>query len=240
MYKLLTALCLLILSSVGVFAQAQTRNDFGSSKSNPFAGDSKTEAESQNSTTNSNGYNKNEFYIGYSNQQVDTFGRSSFHGIQGAYTRNVSRWFGIRADVSYARSNTTLQGSLPNPSGGTFEFRQDLNRSLAQFLGGVQIKDNASTSRFKPFAFALGGVAVSRTTLKNFACTTLTNCPSTVLIINNATFNDSSFAASFGGGVDIKINRRIDFRAIQVDYNPIFSNGRIDNNFRIGIGFVFK
>lgn len=184
-------------------------------------------------------YKKNEFYVGYSNQQVDTFGRSMFHGVQGAYVRNVSRWFGIRGDISYARKDNTIRGALPNPAGGTYEFQQDFKRSVANFLGGVQIKDNASTKRFKPFAFALGGVAVNTTRLSNLACTS-GNCPTGIPIFNNAKFTDTGIAGSFGGGLDIKINDRIDFRAIQFDYNPVYSNTRVDNNFRFGIGFVFK
>jgi hypothetical protein len=240
MYKLFTALSLLIILSVGAFAQMQKQTDFGGRKNKLFGADKKQETETASSdTVLLRVYRKNEFYIGYSNQQVDTFGRTSFHGIQGAYVRNVHRWFGIRADLSYAVKNNTIQGSLPNPGGGTYQFRQDFDRSVANFLGGVQIKDNFSTKRFKPFAFALGGVAVNRTKLSNLACTSGT-CPASVPIINNATFTDTGIAGAFGGGIDIKVTDRIDFRAIQVDYNPIYSNSRMDNNFRIGIGFVFK
>ena len=42
-----------------------------------------------------------------------------------------------------------------------------------------------------------------------------------------------------GGGLDIKINEKIDLRAIQVDYAPIFS-GFLQNNIRFGVGLVFK
>ena len=239
MYKILTAFCLSIIFSVGALAQMQKQTDFGSKRKNPFDNGSKQETETQKQTSPSEDYKKNEFYVGYSNQQVETFGRTTFHGIQGAYTRNVSRWFGVRADVSYVKNNTTLRGSLPNPAGGTFEFQQDFNRSLTQFLGGVQFKDNASVNRFKPFGFALGGVAVSRMSLKNFACNA-SNCPGNTIFIQDLDLNDNSFAASFGGGLDIKINDKIDFRAIQIDYNPIRLNSQWNNNVRFGIGFVFK
>jgi hypothetical protein len=51
--------------------------------------------------------------------------------------------------------------------------------------------------------------------------------------------NETGFGGAFGGGLDIKINDRIDFRAIQVDYNPVYTNRSFDNNVRIGVGIVF-
>ena len=208
--KLIKAMCLSMILAVAVFAQNDTDEE----------------------------YNKNEFYGGFSHQQVGAGSRRNLNGFEGSYTRNFNRWFGIRGTISGAYESTTVRGTLNNPAGGTFDFQQDFNRSVHNFLGGVQIKDNASKARFKPFGFALGGVAVNRTQFKNLACTS--NCPTTPPLITNATFTDTGLAGAFGGGLDIKINDKIDFRAIQVDYNPIYSNSRVDNNFRFGIGIVFK
>jgi hypothetical protein len=210
MNKYIKAICLSIMLSVSVFAQTSTDD-----------------------------YNKNEFYVGYSNQQVSGGNRTTFHGFEGAYTRNVSRYFGIRGAVSGAYRNRLLQGTIPIQTGGSFTFQQDSKRSVYNFLAGVQIKDNASEKRLKPFAFALGGVAVNRSQYKNLACTS-GNCPVTPPIANNVSFTDTGIAGAFGGGLDIRISDKIDFRAIQFDYNPIYSNTRVDNNFRIGIGIVFK
>jgi hypothetical protein len=211
MNKFIKAICLSIVLSVAVFAQNDSDDE----------------------------YNKNEFYVGYSHQRVDEGGTRNLNGFEGSYTRNIKRYLGIRATVSGAYEHTTLHGSIPNPAGGSFEFQQDYNRSVYNFLGGVQFKDNASKARFKPFAFALGGVAVNRSQFKNLACAS-GNCPPTIPFVGNTTFTDTGIAGSFGGGLDIKINDKIDFRAIQVDYNPIYSNSRVDNNFRIGVGIVFK
>lgn len=211
MNKLIRAICLSIVLSISVFAQTDTDDE----------------------------YNKNEFYVGYSNQQIDAGSRRNLNGFEGSYTRNVSRWFGIRGSVTGAYQNKTVHGVLNDPVNGFYTIQQDYKRSAYNFLGGVQIKDNASKARFKPFAFALGGVAVNRTRFTNLACTS-SNCPTTVPIINNSSFTDTGLAGAFGGGLDIKINRKIDFRAIQVDYNPVYSDRRVENNFRIGIGIVFK
>jgi hypothetical protein len=211
MNKLIKAICLSIVLSVSVFAQSDSDDD----------------------------YNKNEYYVGYSNQQVESGNRQTFHGFEGAYTRNVSRYFGIRGTISGAYNNRVLQGILFDPILGNYTFQQETKRSVHQFLGGVQIKDNASKARFKPFGFALGGIAVRRSQFKNLACTS-PNCPTTIPIFSNATFTTTNFSAAFGGGLDIKINDKIDFRAIQVDYNPIFTGGQVLNNFRFGVGIVFK
>jgi hypothetical protein len=52
--------------------------------------------------------------------------------------------------------------------------------------------------------------------------------------------SETAFAGAFGGGLDIKLNDHIDFRAVQVDYNPIKFSSGTQHNVRLGIGFVFK
>lgn len=191
------------------------------------------------STQSSDEYNKNEFYIGYTHNRVDGGGGTGLNGIQGSYTRNVSRFFGIRVDVSHAWKSREFGAQLTDPTTGTYTFRQDNNRSVTNFLAGVQFKDNRNDKRFKPFAYALAGVAHNRTSFKNLRCAS-GNCPTTIPIVNNFTFRDTGFGAALGGGLDIKLSRRFDLRVIQVDYNPIYSDSRVDNNVRIGAGIVIK
>lgn len=188
----------------------------------------------------SDDYNKNEFYVGYSNQQVDNGNRSSFNGFEGSFTRNVSKWVGIRGTISGAYNRRTLSGNSLDPATGNFGFEVDNNRSVYNFLGGVQIKNNASQKKIKPFAFALGGVAVSRTEYKNLRCSSQV-CPAVVPpFFFTGSFSTTKLAGAFGGGIDVRINDRFDFRAIQVDYNPVQRNGGVNHNFRIGAGIVIK
>jgi hypothetical protein len=187
--------------------------------------------------TSTDDYSKNEFFVGLSHQRVDVGGGQSVNGFEGSYTRNVSRYFGIRGDFSFARNYETLRGTFPSPAVGSYDYKVINNRAVYNFLSGIQIKDNASTKRFKPFGYALGGVAVNRSSLKNVFCASA-NCPAPIPIVG-ITYNDKGLAGAFGGGLDIKLTKRIDLRAIQADYNPIYSNGRVNNNFRIGIGVVF-
>ncbi|MGC2238741.1 MAG: hypothetical protein WA584_21480 [Pyrinomonadaceae bacterium] len=231
MYKLIKALSLSILLSIAVFAQTTTdtaaRNNLDNGDSNKPTADAKRIVVSPD-------YNKNEYYVGYSNQQVNEFSRSTFHGFEVGYVRNVHRFFGIRGTVSGAFRNERFNGSFVTGT-TTTTFNVESKRRVYNFLGGVQIKDNASTSRFKPFGFAMGGVAVN--TNHSFS-TSCANCTTSSIVFFDS--SDTGLAGSFGGGLDIKINNKIDFRAIQVDYNPIYSNTRVDNNFRFGIGIVIK
>ena len=183
-------------------------------------------------------YNKNEFFVGYSNQQVDFGDRVNFNGFEASYTRNVSRYFGIKGDVSGAYRNRDFNISELPGTTGAFTFRAESKSSIYNFLGGVQVKDNASTARLKPFAHALVGVAVNRQ--KNRLSCTSGNCPSFIVNSSTNAFTESGLAGAFGGGLDIKINNRIDLRAIQADYNPTRIDGRTANSFRFGIGLVFK
>ncbi len=86
----------------------------------------------------------------------------------------------------------------------------------------------------QPFAHALAGVGIAKAELNNSFCqgTLGTICPSDL--------NDSEtgFAAVIGGGLDVKVNKRVSIRVAQIDYNPIYSNGDTSNNVRFGFGIV--
>lgn len=204
MNKFIKAFCLTALLSISAFAQNSGGDE----------------------------YNKNEFFVGYSNQQIDQGDNRTFNGFEGSYVRNVHRYFGIKADVSGAYRNEEFVGTVSTAPGATITFSNKSKSSVYNFLGGVQVKDNASEARLKPFGHALAGVAVNRVKFENSS--------SSNTFIQDSTFTDTGFAAALGGGLDIKINDKIDFRAIQVDYNPIYSESRFSNNFRFGIGIVFK
>jgi len=55
-------------------------------------------------------------------------------------------------------------------------------------------------------------------------------------------FSDSEtgFAGVFGGGLDFRVNDRVDFRAIQVDFHPTRLGSESQANFRVGMGVVFR
>lgn len=215
MKKLLSAFCLSLMAFV--FASAQTSD-----------------------------FKRSEFYGGYSNQQVDTGANSdtgntardffndrlSFNGFEAAGVYNVSRYVGIKGDVSGVYRSRDF-----NINSGATTTNFETKNSLYNVLGGVQVKDNASETRLKPFGHALIGVGVARTKIENF--TTTTTGTTTTTLFGDDRFTDRGVAMAFGGGLDVKLTDKVDLRAVQVDYNPIRLNGSFDHNVRFGIGFVF-
>lgn len=191
----------------------------------------------------SNDYKKFEFFAGYSHNRVDTgiadddpdLGdiineREGFHGFNAAITGNITRYVGLKFDVSgHFKSQTFPLGSIQNAV--------ELDSRLYNFLGGIQVKNNSSDVTFKPFVHALAGVAHTRNRvdIDNVGCITIfpSPCPFP------QTLNETGFAAAFGGGIDIRASDRVDIRVIQVDYNPTRLFDSTQHNFRIGVGIVF-
>ena len=190
-------------------------------------------------TNNGDEYNKNEVFIGYSNQQVGVnFDAQTYNGFEGSYTRNFTRYVGIRGDVSAAYNNNTFTTSSLYNVNVISDFRVETSQSLYNFLGGVQVKDNAKKGKLKPFGHALAGVAYRRFETNNVRC--ISNCGTATTTPFLFKGGDNGFSAAVGGGLDVRVNNKFDVRAIQVDYNPVFTNGGRTNNVRFGVGIVIK
>ena len=175
-------------------------------------------------------YNKYDIGVLYSHNRQDTgfddpttsnflSEREGFHGVEAFVKGNISRYVGLKGSYSFNRKSFDLDG-------GTAATTFDVDADLHQFLGGAEFKDNAKETKVKPFAHVMAGVAHARAD------------------VSNATLSfdesDTGFAAAVGGGVDFKLNDRIDLRAFQFDYNPIRANGETSHNFRVGIGLIFR
>ena len=183
---------------------------------------------------------KGEFFAGYSINRTDVGGSGdsdiddalnegrNFRGFNVSGVYNVSKYIGLKADVSGHYKN--FRASFP---GVTNEAK--INASLYNVLGGVQIKNNSKTRRIKPFVHALFGAGTTKAKLNDAFCqeTLGTNCP--------AEFRESetAFSMAFGGGLDVRASRRVSFRLFQVDYNPLRKNGETTNNVRFSFGIVF-
>lgn len=196
--------------------------------------------------TTSDDYNKVEVYGGYSHNRVDTgisdddpdFSdivneREGFNGFETSVTGNVHKYAGLKFDFSgaYRSDNFT--------SGG---FTGNVDSSIYNILGGVQLKDNRKEGgTVRPFAHFLAGVAHQRLNVDSTGLNTLIG-------VDSFEADDTSFALGLGGGVDVRVHPRVDIRAIQFDYNPVFSGdqtiqgqtfpGQTQHNFRIGAGIV--
>jgi hypothetical protein len=189
-------------------------------------------------------YKKFEFFGGYSHNRIDTgIGdndpdlddivdeREGFNGFNVSATGNISRYVGIKGDFSgHFKGRSIAFPNLPTA-------RVDIDSRVFNFLGGIQIKDNATEGTFKPFAHALVGAAHARNRVDFNAdvCAAVfpSPCP------GDFTDSETGFAGAFGGGIDIRANDKIDIRVIQIDYNPTRLFDSTQHNFRIGVGIVF-
>ena len=186
-------------------------------------------------------YKKWEFFGGFSHNRVDTGiddndpqlddivdEREGFNGFETSITGNVTRYVGLKFDLSGHFKEKTFPINTASV---------DIESSLFNFLGGVQLKDNANEGTFKPFGHALVGVARGRNKVdfSNDICIAVVPSPCPT----DFTDSDTGFAGAFGGGLDIRANDRFDIRAFQFDYNPtrLFDSGT-QHNFRIGVGIV--
>jgi opacity protein-like surface antigen len=186
-------------------------------------------------------YNKFEFYGGYSHNRVDTgIGdddpdlrdiineREGFHGFNTSVTGNITRYVGLKFDVAGHFKEKTFPI--------TTTASVDVESTLWNLLGGVQLKDNSREARFKPFAQALVGIAHARNKLDFSAdvCAAVfpSPCPT------DFTESDTGLAGALGAGLDIRANDRIDIRVIQFDYNPTRVFDGTQHNFRVGAGIV--
>jgi hypothetical protein len=185
----------------------------------------------------SDDYKKFEFFAGYSYHVVGNGiaendvirDPETFNGFDISITGNVSRYFGLKFDFSgHFKRRPVVFGPLGNGA--------DVKTSRYNFLGGVQIKDNSSEKTFKPFAHALvGAVRVrNRVNISNDVCVAIfpSPCPP------DFTETETGFSGAFGGGIDIRASNRVDFRLIQLDYNPTRLFDNTLHNIRFAIGIV--
>ncbi len=197
-------------------------------------------------STPTDGYKKGEFFVGYSNGQVDTGldsgsevgaffrDRANFNGANVSGVYNVSRYFGVKADAS-GTFNTTRFSETFVDAGTTYSVNLKTTNSLYNVVGGLQVKDNSREGRFKPFAHAMVGLGHVRTKVSDVVCSPVALCP----VGGDESFSENGLSGIIGGGLDFKVNDSIQIRAIQVDYNPIRIAGETGHNLRIGAGIVF-
>ena len=153
-------------------------------------------------------------------------------GFETSITRNFSKRFGIKGDFSAHFNNESGRGPVTacNPACTTVIQDFQLKTRVYNLLAGPEFKARNST-RFTPFAHALGGFA-------HTSATFTTPGPTNILFLRR---NDTSFAMALGGGLDIRASKRVSFRAL-MDYNPVFVNDSTVGTrdfFRFSFGVLF-
>src|SRR5580765_230255 len=169
---------------------------------------------------------KNEFFAGYSFHSADINTltidqhRTPQNGLNLEYTRSITRHIGLTGDASVHFHRETHSTGV-----GTFSSQRD----QYFMLGGLQLRAG-NEKHVQPFAQALFGVSLFRGFTADIR-------PSG----NVYTYDDAtSFAMALGGGLDVRINKRIAVRVIQADYTPTFFGSGRQDNFRISAGIVFR
>jgi opacity protein-like surface antigen len=161
-----------------------------------------------------NGYFVNESSVTAVNQKISLFFSDRAGGDKGfevSMSRNLKRYFGLKGDFStyfetlHGQSGTICQG-VACTTGQSFK----VPLRSSYFLAGPEFKFR-NASRLTPFAHALAGVVRSNA---KFA----TTGPGVSFSDSNA---QTGFAAAFGGGLDLRVSRRIGFRTM-LDYTPTF------------------
>ena len=177
---------------------------------------------------------KTEIFGGYSYLRNNSNG---FNGFTGQGTVNLSRYFGVTAQVdgSYRSAANLSSFSILGIS-------PSANEHLYDFLAGP-----TATARFgknSVFAHALFGVAHS----------SLNAGVGLPIIggISTGLTSASGFAMAFGGGVDLGLTRRIALRVAQIDYlrtqfsatdallTGLSTTGARQNSWRYSAGIVFR
>ena len=163
----------------------------------------------------------------------------NLNGFNFSETSYLTKRFGIVGDFSaHFRKNTFSQSGLTEASSG------NVRRQSYNLLVGLQFRFS-NQSRLTPFVRAMAGAQINRNEFEN-----LLGSDGTTRISFSQTAAD--FALGFGGGLDVKVNRRISIRAFQFDYIPVFERdrdnylgtglfraGRVNNTARFSFGVVF-
>ncbi|HEX3086937.1 MAG TPA: hypothetical protein VHP99_20525 [Pyrinomonadaceae bacterium] len=167
--------------------------------------------------------------------------RRGFKGGSGAVAFNLKKYVGLVGDFTALYKNDTTVDDF----GAHVDTNKFKDRTW-EVLGGIQIKNNSKTQRFKPSLHVLGGFA--RQTSKDVQTSTGPF---------NFSLNDkvTSFAMKIGAAADIRMGKRIDLRVFEINYNPIFASGKRHvpgnadfdlsvagkraDNLTLGVGLVF-
>jgi len=177
-------------------------------------------------------FQRGEFGVMFSHNRVDTDGAfdpnnnnngsEGFNGVNVDAGYNFTRYVGAKVDFSYHQKSTQFGVPTAPPGGTTI----NLDGKLTQFMGGVKVQDNSTETRVRPFAQLLVGLGHASVESSS--------------AFGNFDESETGLAAAVGGGLDIRVHRNVDFRAIKVEYNPVRIEGETGNNIRIGVGLNFR
>jgi len=163
------------------------------------------------------------------------------NGLEASATWSVSRYLGIKGAVSAHFKKDKFVDVFEIGPGETFTASVSSKERLYSLLAGIQLRDNESTARVTPFGHALIGAARHTARLQLDGAF-------------DAQSRETALAVRIGGGLDLRLNDRVDLRLVEVNYAPMFAeerpltgdgidvpitiNGRTANNWTVGFGLV--
>lgn len=211
-----------LLCACAAFVSAQSADDY--KKVEVFAGYTldQDEREPNEAFTSVLGFTPAQLQAFFGRPFNTNSGRTKMNGFNAAVTGYVTKNFGITGDFSAAFKNETQ----PIGTQGSEARRRKYN-----FLVGPQFKFRNS-SRVEPFARALFGAAKMQTRLRPDN----TGISAAGLTVQEIRDDYTAFAMALGGGIDVRLNKNVKLRLIQVDYNPVFAKDRdfVVTNARLG------
>ena len=176
---------------------------------------------------------KGEFFVGYSNGQVDTGldsgssardffrDRANFDGVNVSGVYNLNRYVGVKGDVSGTYNSTRFSETFVEPiSGTTFTSSFDTSNSFTTSSAACRGKTTARAVRFKPFAHAMAGLGHARTKHQGSGMYALFGIAG-----DRRIFQRKWHIWCLRGGYDVRLNDKIQICDVQVDYNPIRFDG---------------
>lgn len=149
--------------------------------------------------------------------KVEVFGGYSYagtgsNGFAASLAGNLNDWFGLTVEVGGQYSKLTDQG-----------FTEKIKTNSILFGPRFSLRRN---KKVVPFVQALIGAAHLKTETNEFGPL--------------VSFSDTSLQTALGAGVDIRINDRFAFRAVQVDYLRTHFFGESQHTGRIATGVVIR
>jgi outer membrane immunogenic protein len=145
--------------------------------------------------------------------------KKNYPGWNGALQFNINRWLGLVADASGHYGTPVSSSSISGLPSASFH----------NFLFGPVL--TMRRNRAQPFVHALFGVehlAVDASSVQG-----------------TAALSDNAFSSALGGGLDIRVSRRLGVRLVQADYlytkhdTTSFGGVGHQNNIRISTGIMF-
>jgi opacity protein-like surface antigen len=211
MRKLLLLIAIVLVSAPAGFAQSDYSNwEFFVGYAHERANNGADRLDVRGQAINSNG----------TTSRVDLISKREPHnGVTGEVVANVHRNIGLVGNFSATFANTDFVDAL---SGRRFNAR--LSRYTLLFGPRFNWRNS---SPLIPYAHALFGVARYTADFHDNDFT----CPDT---------NDTAFAMAFGAGLDIRASDRIDIRAGQIDYLPVFFSQKREDGLRFSAGVKIK